>query len=256
MQIWTAAGLIGALVCWQIVANHFALSRRMDQYVTLAVNGLASHNGVLNHALYIASETTLVTGGFLVGLVWYCWFQDNAKEARQRLLLGFGAVLVAAVLSRLLQISLPMRARPLHDLATGFQPLAGIDTELANHWGSFPSDHAALFFALVAVIWQRSRWLGVIALLSALYGVLPRIYFGLHYPSDTIAGAALGVALVLMFERFGPRRLAHQGVSYELRWPGLFYSAAFLVSFEVAMLFEDVRQIGRGIPAVLKQFGI
>ena len=79
MQIWTAAGLIGALVCWQIVANHFALSRHTDEYVTLVLNRVASHNGVLNHALYIASETTLVTGGFLVGLVWYCWFQDNAR---------------------------------------------------------------------------------------------------------------------------------------------------------------------------------
>lgn len=256
MQIWIAAGLIGALVCWQIVVDHFALSRHMDEYVTLAINRLASHNGVINHAFYIASEATLVTGGFLVALVWYCWFQDNAKAARERLLLGFGAVLAVAVLSRLLQISLPMRARPLHDLAIGFQPLAGIDTELANHWGSFPSDHAALFFALVAVVWQRSRWLGLLALLSALYGVLPRIYFGLHYLSDVMAGAAFAVAFVLLFERFGPRTLAQRGIGWELRWPGLFYGAAFLVSFEVAVLFEDIRQIGRGIPAVLKQFGI
>jgi undecaprenyl-diphosphatase len=256
MQMWAIACVLSTLACWRIVAGHFALSRPLDEYVTMAINHIASQNGVINHAVHIASETTVLTGGLLIALVWSCWFTNTAKDARERLLLGFGAVLVAAVLSRLMQVSLPMRARPLHDLALGFMPLPGIDTELANHWGSFPSDHATLFFALVAVVWQRSRWLGVIALVSALYGVLPRMYLGLHYLSDVLAGAALGVALVLMFERFGPRAWARRGMGWELRFPAAFYGTAFLVCLEVATLFEDIRQAARGIPAVLKQFGI
>jgi len=256
LRVWIGAGLLAALVCWWIVADHFALSRHVDEYVSLTVSGLASQNGVINHAIYIASETSVLTGALLIGLVWYCWFGDNATEARERLLLGFGAVLITAVLSRLLQVSLPMRLRPMHDLASGFQPLPGIDAALANHWGSFPSDHAALFFALVVVVWQRSRWLGLLALLSALYGTLPRIYLGLHYLSDVTAGAMLGVAFVLVFQRFGLRSWARRGIAWEQRLPGLFYGAAFLLSFEVATLFEDIRQAGRGIPAVLKQFGI
>lgn len=253
---WLAAILMAALVCWRITADGFALSRHTDELVTRLVKQMASQNGVINHAIYIASETTVLTGGLLIAMVWYCWFNTKANAGRERLLLGFGGVLAAAVLSRLLQVSLPMRARPLHDLASGFLPLPGIDAELANHWGSFPSDHAALFFALVTVIWRRSPWLGLAALLSAVYGVLPRIYFGLHYLSDVAGGAALGVALVLMFERFGPRALAHRGIGWELRLPGIFYGSAFLLSLEVATLFEDIRQAGRGIPSVLKQFGI
>ena len=255
-RIWSGAVVLGAVATWRIVADHFALSRHMDEYVLLFVNQIASQNGVINHALYIASEATVVTGGLLIALVWYCWFNSNAAPARERLLLGFGAVLVAAVLSRVLQLSLPMRARPLHDLSSGFLPLPGIDAGLANHWGSFPSDHAALFFALVAVVWRQSRWLGLVALLSAVYGVVPRIYFGLHYLSDVLAGAALGLVLVLMFEHFGPRALARWGIGWEQRLPAIFYGTAFLVSLEVATLFEDIRQAGRGIPAVLRQFGI
>ena len=255
-RIWVGAAVIGALVCWQVEAGQFALSRSMDAYVWTLVNRLASDNSVINHAIYIASETTVVTGGLLVALVWACWFSDAATAAREKLLLGFGGVLTAAVLSRLLQVSLPMRPRPLHDLASGFLPLPGIDAELANHWGSFPSDHAALFFALVAVIWQRSRLLGLAALLSAVYGVMPRIYFGLHYLTDVLAGAALGVALVMMFERFGPHSWARWGVQWELRVPAVFYGAGFLMSLEVATLFEDIRQAGRGVPAVLRQFGM
>jgi undecaprenyl-diphosphatase len=254
--VWIGATLVGALVCWGIVADHFALSREVDRYVSLLVTESASQNAVINHAIHIASEATVLTGGLLIALVWGCWFSDNTKAARERLLLGFGAVLITAVLSRVLQVSLPVRLRPMHDLASGFMPLPGIDPLLASHWGSFPSDHAALLFALVTVIWQRSRWLGLLALVSALYCVLPRIYVGLHYFSDVTAGALLGVALVFLFERFGPRTWAHRGVGWEQRLPGMFYGVAFLVSLEVATLFEDIRQVGRGVPAVLKQLGI
>ncbi len=255
VRAWIGAGVAGALVCWWIVADQFALSREVDTYVSLKTHQFAAQNDVINHAIFVASEATLVTGALLIALVWYCWFKNSAQAARERLMLGFGAVLITAVLSRVLQVSLPLRLRPLHDLASGFQPLPGIDMALANHWGSFPSDHAALFFALVAVIWQRSRWLGLLALMSALYGTLPRIYFGLHYFSDVAAGALLGIGLVLMFERFGPRALAHRGTAWEQRLPGVFYGAAFLASVEVATLFEDIRQVARGIPAVLKQLG-
>jgi len=249
---WISATVLSTLACWGIVGDHFALTRPMDHYVSLMVNQVASHDGVLNDLLHGASESFFLTSALLTALVWFCWFSNTAKHAREQLLLGFSAVLMTCVLSRLLQVSLPVRLRPMHDLASGFQPLPGIDPALAAHWGSFPSDHAAVFFALVTVIWVRSRWLGLLALASALYGVLPRMYFGLHYLSDVTAGAVLGVAFVLMFERFGPRTLARRGVGWEQRLPGLFYGVAFPVTFEVATLFDDIRQAARGLPAVLK----
>lgn len=256
VRAWVGAGSLGGLLCWLVVANHFALSRQADGYVSTTVHHWASRNEVINHAVYIAGQTDFLTGGLMVALVYYCWFSNATAESRTRLLLGFGAVLVSAVGSRLLQISLPMRLRPMHAWDSGFDPLPGIDPALANHWGSFPSDHAALFFALVAVVWRQSRWLGLLAACSTLFGVLPRVYLGLHYLSDVVAGAALGISLVFMFGRFGPRTLARRALAWEQQWPGLAHGAAFLVTFEVATLFEDVRQVGRGIPAVLRQFGL
>ncbi len=256
VRAWMAGGLLGGLLCWWAVADHFALSRQADAYVSAAVSRWASHNEVINHAVYVASQTDFLTGGLMVALLCYCWFTNGVAESRARLLLGFGAALASAVASRLLQVSLPLRLRPMHALDSGFQPLPGIDPTLANHWGSFPSDHAALFFALAAVVWRQSRWLGLLATLSALFGVLPRVYLGLHYMSDVVAGAALGVGLVFMLGRFGPRTWAHWAIAWGERKPGLAYALAFLMSFEVATLFEDIRQVGRGIPAVLKQFGL
>lgn len=234
----------------------FATLLQVDRHVSATVNQFASQSPVINRAIQVASETNVLTGALLLCLVWWCWYNDSTKAARERLMLGFVAVLITAVLSRLLQLSFPIRLRPIIDPASGFNPLPGIDVTNLNRWGSFPSDHAALYFALVTVVWQRSRALGVLALLSALYGTLPRIYLGLHYSTDVAAGALLGVTFVLLFERYGPRALAHRGMTWEQRVPGLFYSFAFLMSFEVATLFDDIRLAGRGIPAVLKQLGV
>ena len=252
--VWLFLALLGSLLCWSIVANDFALSGPVDEFISATLTRFASSNGLINHAILTASESTLLTGGFLMGLVWFCWFADRADHARERLMLGFAAVLIAAALSRLLQVSMPIRLRPL--LATGFRPLPGIDSAALSHWGSFPSDHAALFFAMIAVVWQRSRWLGMLALVSALGGVLPRIFLGLHYFSDVVAGAMLGMTFVVVFERYGPAKLAHSAVAWEQRFPAFFYGTAFLLSLEVATLFEDVRALGRGVPAVLNQFGL
>ncbi len=59
----------------------------------------------------------------------------------------------------------------------------------------------------------------------------------------------------MKFERFGRRALACRGVDWEQRLPGMFYGTVFLASLEVATLFEDIRQVGRGIPAVLTHLG-
>jgi membrane-associated phospholipid phosphatase len=81
----------------------------------------------------------------------------------------------------------------------GLPALADTPTEL-----SFPSSHAATSFA-AARCYTR---LGLPAV--PLYGLavgmsLSRLYLGVHYPSDVLAGAALGTAAAGVW---GPRRTA------------------------------------------------
>lgn len=72
---------------------------------------------------------------------------------------------------------------------------------------SFPSGHAmgsvTLGVALIMLFWPtRGRWL-VLVLASAFIGLvgLSRVYLGVHYPSDILAGWAAGTAwVVLMYE--------------------------------------------------------
>ena len=81
------------------------------------------------------------------------------------------------------------RPRPVLE---GLPPLGGAPSSL-----SFPSAHATSSFA-VATAMTRVEPLGALAFLLALALSLGRPYLGMHYPSDVLAGAVLGVALGLL----------------------------------------------------------
>lgn len=57
---------------------------------------------------------------------------------------------------------------------------------------SFPSDHATAAFAIAVAVAVRQRlWGSVLLVLAAVLSV-GRVFLGLHYPSDVVAGALLG----------------------------------------------------------------
>lgn len=58
---------------------------------------------------------------------------------------------------------------------------------------SLPSGHAALFFAIAMVLWYRNRAWGAWYLALAVLMGVARIYAGVHWPLDIVAGAAVGI---------------------------------------------------------------
>jgi len=60
--------------------------------------------------------------------------------------------------------------------------------------GSFPSAHAANWFAALAVtlVYYRRSWLFMLPLASVI--AFSRVYNGVHFPSDILAGAVIGAA--------------------------------------------------------------
>lgn len=94
-------------------------------------------------------------------------------------------------------------------LARGFEPL--IDP-LGSP--SMPSGHATIFFTLAMVIYlsMSARW-GVIAFLAAALISVGRVFVGVHYPIDIIAGALIGILVPLIVRTILPRPRKHEPVS-------------------------------------------
>jgi undecaprenyl-diphosphatase len=101
------------------------------------------------------------------------------------------------------------RLRPCQALQ-GVQLLVGCSDTF-----SFPSNHATNAFALAAFFAVHYRKLAIpLFLLAALVGY-SRIYLGVHYPTDVLAGAGLGATFGLVFAvcgRWLVRRWTKTGV--------------------------------------------
>lgn len=104
------------------------------------------------------------------------------------------AWLLAAGVNFLLKASL-IRHRPSNLVETIVPPEERIFAS------SFGSGHTITAFAiavsLLLTLPRDTRWVGVVAVVLAALVGLSRIYRGLHWPTDVVAGAAAGTACAL-----------------------------------------------------------
>jgi undecaprenyl-diphosphatase len=122
-------------------------------------------------------------------------------------------------------------------------------------WSSFPSDHGALFFAFAAGMLFISRAIGVSAFAYAFFVIgLPRVYLGLHYPTDILVGALIGIGVAWLANTEKVRR--HIGLP-AMQWlrkaPGSFYACLFLLTYEIGSMFDHVRAIGKFVLWVFRE---
>ncbi len=135
------------------------------------------------------------------GAVWVAIGAAGAAldpQRRERWLRG-AAVAPAAVLANY-AVKLAVR-RPRPKLR-GLPPLAGAPSKL-----SFPSAHATSSLA-AATAYGRVAPVTRVPLYSLAGAIsLTRPYLGMHYPSDVLAGAALGLAIGGLVPKVGERSL-------------------------------------------------
>lgn len=186
-------GLLSAQVVLHgpVIALDDGVSRYWMQHHSPALTSLLRWMSILHEQLVVLVAAAIVAGFFGMRHDWV--------SARAMLVVPTGMLLNVAVKNVF------QRARPHWD-----EPLV----QLATY--SFPSGHAVastVFWGMVCALafthTRSRRWRAVAFALSATMIVLvcfSRVYLGAHYPSDVVAGAALGLAWVLVFVRLLPKR--------------------------------------------------
>ncbi|MCM0082528.1 phosphatase PAP2 family protein [Geomonas sp. Red32] len=210
------------------------------------LNGFAHHSWTFDFWVHWLTADDFQKGGPVALLLWWAWFlpSERQEENRQKLICVAFSAVAAVLVSRLSSEVLPFRARPLHLSALHLQlPYTVSVTELV-HWNSFPSDHAALFYALVTGLFLVNRRIGIIAFLYVtLFISIPRMYLGFHYPTDIIAGGLLGGSVTwLACHPVVRGKLAPPILKLTASSPSLFYACCFFYTYQLACSFSWVNK--------------
>ena len=71
------------------------------------------------------------------------------------------------------------------------------------HDRSFPSGHAAVTFCCAASLTYFFKGRGAWSFLAAFFIAFSRLYLGVHYPTDVLAGAAIGALIGVLCGHYG-----------------------------------------------------
>lgn len=163
---------------------------KIDIYNFLFWNGFAGRAEWLdNLIILLAVYLPFVLPVFLAVLVY------RTKNGVQEKLLLISAPIVAGAFARFAVVELIrfFYHRPRPFLVLNFKSL------FVENSFSFPSAHAAFFFAFSFTIFLYNRKWGIGFLIASLLITVARVAAGVHYPSDIVAGAFVGAVVATIF---------------------------------------------------------
>lgn len=158
----------------------------MDVFLFHIINGLAGKNGALD-AFGIFAAVILLPVLFMLVVPMVFSMKKPGQDAWWQLALKIWiAALAAYGIVRLLGL-FAFRARPFLALSDMKQLIT-----LSPDLSSFPSGHASVAFALAFMAWRADRiWGSVFLALAALIS-FGRVFVGVHFPFDILAGVVVG----------------------------------------------------------------
>ena len=192
----------------------------------------------------LSSNQTVIP---IVAILWWAWFREN-KENRRIIVSSIFLCTIAIFLARLLAATLPYRERPLHNSLLQFRLPFRESPDSLIRWSSFPSDHAVFLFCLATSVFFLSRRLGIAVYCYVFIICGVRVYLGIHYPTDILAGAVIGIGIACLI-LIDPLRdfLSAKPLLWAERTPTSFYPCMYLVTFLFGTMFDPLRSIASNV---------
>ena len=155
----------------------------IDLYLFNQINGLAEKSACLDSAAIFFAR-------YFEYFLIFCLFLfliKNAKKYWPMVVKSFSA----AVLARLVIVNVIRwfwpRPRPFVEnhinLLFSYNPAEP----------SFPSGHAAFYFAIATIVYFYNKKAGTLFFIASFLISFARVFSGIHWPSDILAGALVGI---------------------------------------------------------------
>jgi undecaprenyl-diphosphatase len=243
----------------------------------LLLNGLAGRSWLFDSLVALAIDNNLVKAAPIAAAFLYAWQRGSGADrlkARRILLITLASLLAVLAATKLIadSVFLPrpfIQSQQIYHLQGGqlveaprlayrapqegfshgrFERLRAGEIE-DNDLASFPSDHAAFYFALALGIFFASRLAGMFALGWATLVICgSRMITGTHSPLDIVAGIGIGGAL-MVGAQWTARRFAGRPLEWAAAWSerqaALTSAFLFLALFEVANTLDGIREVAR-----------
>lgn len=153
---------------------------QLDYEGFVLINHLAQSLSFLNPMMRLFAQQGEYMFYAAILVYWFSRSIRNRTQVLEALLAACAAMGISAMLSHFLY-----RDRPFvtHDVLQLIQHAPN---------ASFPSDHATAAFALATMFWLYRRHSGKLWLILAACIAVSRVWTGVHYPADVLAGACIG----------------------------------------------------------------
>lgn len=172
----------------------------LDTQLFFFLNGLAGQSLFFDGIIvFFASYLAYLMPVIFLGLV---FFSSYSRREKWILLVVAGA---ASVIAR---FGVAELIRLFYHRPRPFLVLPDVHALFTDSAWSFPSGHATFFFAFSTAVYLYNKKWGIGFFVATVLITVSRVIAGVHYPSDIIGGAIIGI-IVAYITVYIARRVVH-----------------------------------------------
>ncbi len=172
----------------------------LDTQFFYLLNSLAGQSQLLDGiVVFLASYLAYV---LIIAFLAFVLFSQYQRREKLQILF------VAGVSTIIARFGVAELIRLFYQRPRPFSALDNVHQLLTNNEWSFPSGHATFFFALATVVYLYNKKWGVGFFIASIFMTTSRVVAGIHYPSDIIGGAIIGIAIACAVSYFSRKLIS------------------------------------------------
>ncbi len=159
----------------------------LDIQLFYLLNNLAGQSPLFDAVIvFFASYLAYILVALFLVLVFFSQYPKREK------LQIFWVTVISTIIAR---FGVTELIRFFYHRPRPFSALDNVHQLLTNGEWSFPSGHATFFFAMATAIYLYNKKWGIFFFLATILITVSRVIAGIHYPSDIVSGALIGIAV-------------------------------------------------------------